>query len=142
MGFVFRILKSLDFQPRMGLVTRTMAAAMGDLLHFCILFMFVYLGYAIVGHFLFGPAHASCPMSPACANLVEIRHFGVLNLWECPCPAAPPAAPPAAASLLHHRRRSARRGRGAAVHRAHLRGDVDAGPVLQNVLPRPPPLLQ
>jgi hypothetical protein len=80
MGFVFRILKSLDFQPRMGLVTRTMAAAMGDLLHFCILFMsppplptiphtrpptvlpltpswlrFVYLGYAIVGHFLFGP---------------------------------------------------------------------------------------
>jgi hypothetical protein len=25
-----------------------------DLFHFCILFMFVFVGYAIVGHMLFG----------------------------------------------------------------------------------------
>ena len=52
--FIFRLLKSLDFQPRMGLVTRTIAAAAVDLLHFLMLFSIVFLGYAIVGTIIFG----------------------------------------------------------------------------------------
>ncbi|KAJ1489839.1 hypothetical protein T484DRAFT_1778913, partial [Baffinella frigidus] len=39
---------------RLGLVTRTLAAASGDLLHFFMLFGLVYIGYACVGQFLFG----------------------------------------------------------------------------------------
>jgi len=52
--FIFRLLKSLDFQERMGLVTRTIAAALVDLAHFIVLFAIVYLGYACVGSLLFG----------------------------------------------------------------------------------------
>jgi len=35
--FIFRILKSLNFQERMGLVTRTLAIAFNDLWHFFLL---------------------------------------------------------------------------------------------------------
>ncbi|EKX32346.1 hypothetical protein GUITHDRAFT_121487 [Guillardia theta CCMP2712] len=52
--FVFRMLKSLDFQERMGMVTRTIGRASSDLFHFLLLFMIVFVGYAIVGVFLFG----------------------------------------------------------------------------------------
>jgi len=52
--FVIRVLKNLDFQPRMGLVTRTLASATSDLLHFAFLFFIVFFGYAMVGHLLFG----------------------------------------------------------------------------------------
>ena len=37
--FIFRILKSLNFQERMGLVTRTLAVAFSDLWHFFILYL-------------------------------------------------------------------------------------------------------
>jgi hypothetical protein len=36
--FVFRILKALDFQPIMGVVTRTLWAASADMAHFVVLF--------------------------------------------------------------------------------------------------------
>lgn len=52
--FVFRILKGLNFQERMGLVTRTIEAALSDLMHFFALFGIVFAGYACVGHLLFG----------------------------------------------------------------------------------------
>ncbi|EKX37118.1 hypothetical protein GUITHDRAFT_116695 [Guillardia theta CCMP2712] len=52
--FVFRMLKGLDFQERMGLVTRTIARAAGDLWHFILLFGIVLFGYAVVGNMLFG----------------------------------------------------------------------------------------
>ena len=51
---IFRLLKSLDFQPRMGLVTRTIAVASTDLIHFMMLFALVFLGYAVVGVLMFG----------------------------------------------------------------------------------------
>jgi len=52
--FVMRMLKSLDFQERMGMVTRTIARAASDLWHFVLLFFIVFVGYAIVGVLLFG----------------------------------------------------------------------------------------
>eukprot|EP00290_Baffinella_frigidus_P033727 CAMPEP_0180328794 /NCGR_PEP_ID=MMETSP0988-20121125/40408_1 /TAXON_ID=697907 /ORGANISM="non described non described, Strain CCMP2293" /LENGTH=219 /DNA_ID=CAMNT_0022315835 /DNA_START=48 /DNA_END=703 /DNA_ORIENTATION=+ len=51
---IMRILKALDFQPRLGLVTRTVAKAASDLTHFAILFAVVFVGYGFVGVQLFG----------------------------------------------------------------------------------------
>jgi len=49
-----RILKLLDFQPRLGMVTRTMSKAMTDLLHYfgvlgLVLFVFVVMSYYLFG---------------------------------------------------------------------------------------------
>jgi hypothetical protein len=52
--FIFRFLKSLNFQERMGLVTRTLVTAITDLFHFCILYFIVLAAYAYVGYFIFG----------------------------------------------------------------------------------------
>lgn len=49
-----QVLKSLHFQPRMGLVTRTFERAFVDLAHFLLLFIFILIGYAFVGHMTFG----------------------------------------------------------------------------------------
>jgi hypothetical protein len=51
---VVRVLKLLHFQPRMGLVTRTLSRAFDDLAHFFCLFALVLLGYAFVGFMAFG----------------------------------------------------------------------------------------
>ena len=52
--FVLRALKVLDFQPRIALVTRTLATAFTDLIHFFILFGLVTIGYSIAGMLMFG----------------------------------------------------------------------------------------
>ena len=52
--FVFRFLKTVDFQPRVGLVTRTITTALPDLCHFTGLFVIVFIGYAICANLLFG----------------------------------------------------------------------------------------
>eukprot|EP00960_Hanusia_phi_P035404 751685-Hanusia_phi.AAC.1 len=70
--FVMRMLKSLDFQERMGMVTRTIAKAASDLWHFVLLFIIVFLGYAIVGVLLFGhqfEVKRRCCSSSALADL-------------------------------------------------------------------------
>lgn len=59
MGFalilaILRILKYLDFQKRLGVVTRTVQAASMDLFHFLILFAIVVGGYTILGFVAFG----------------------------------------------------------------------------------------
>lgn len=52
--YVARILKFMNFQPRIGLVTRTLAIAASDLVHFFVLAIVVFIGYGIMGHLLFG----------------------------------------------------------------------------------------
>eukprot|EP00937_MAST-01D_sp_MAST-1D-sp2_P002244 g2244.t1 len=49
-----RVIKLLDFQPRLGLVTRTLAKAALDLCHFFSVFLIVLCTYAFVGHISFG----------------------------------------------------------------------------------------
>jgi hypothetical protein len=69
--FVFRILKGLNFQERMGLVTRTLEAAVSDLLHFFALFGIVFIGYACVGVLLFGHQFKGmADLNSSCLTLV------------------------------------------------------------------------
>ena len=51
-----RILKLMDFQPRLGVITRTLALATADLAHFFVIFALVFVGYAFIGHVIFGYA--------------------------------------------------------------------------------------
>ncbi|KAK3281231.1 hypothetical protein CYMTET_10966 [Cymbomonas tetramitiformis] len=52
--FLARTFKHLDFQPRMGVLTRTIKLAMVELLHFAFILAIVYLCYMIMGSVLFG----------------------------------------------------------------------------------------
>jgi len=70
---VFRILKSLNFQERMGLVTRTLEAAMSDLMHFFGLFGIVFAGYTFVGNLLFG--HQFAGMSTVSSTALTLVIF-------------------------------------------------------------------
>lgn len=47
--FVFRLLKALDFQPIMGIVTRTLWAASSDMAHFVVLYALISMGFALSG---------------------------------------------------------------------------------------------
>ena len=61
---IFKVVKSLDFQPRMGLITRTLARAGSNLAHFTALFLLIFFSYAFVGHIMFGqnlPAMSTFP---------------------------------------------------------------------------------
>jgi hypothetical protein len=49
-----RMLKILDFQPRIALVTKTIEAAASDLFHFSILFIALHTGFSLCGLILFG----------------------------------------------------------------------------------------
>jgi hypothetical protein len=51
---ILRILKLMDFQPRMGVLTRTLAAAAPDILNFFLLWALIFLGYAFMGHLIVG----------------------------------------------------------------------------------------
>jgi hypothetical protein len=53
---VLRMLKFLDFQKRLGVVTRTIQSATMDLFHFAILFLIVVGGYTVLGFVVFGSA--------------------------------------------------------------------------------------
>ena len=47
---VLRLLKNLDFQPRLGLVTRTLSHAATNLGHFIMVFGLVFFSYSTMGH--------------------------------------------------------------------------------------------
>ena len=53
---IVRLLKTLDFQKRMGIVTRTLFAALTDLGHFGVLFSIVFGAFALLAHVSFGNA--------------------------------------------------------------------------------------
>lgn len=52
--YLLRVLKLMHFQPRLGVVTRTLIRAASDLFHFFILFFVIFFGYAGLGHLVFG----------------------------------------------------------------------------------------
>ena len=52
--FLVRLLSALHFQPRLGLVTRTIKAAGTDIMHWMLLFMMVWLAFVVAGHLSFG----------------------------------------------------------------------------------------
>ncbi|CAI7852725.1 unnamed protein product, partial [Closterium sp. NIES-53] len=51
---VQRLLKLMDFQPRIGIITRTMAAALPAILHFFLVFGIIFLGFSFYGYLVFG----------------------------------------------------------------------------------------
>lgn len=51
---IARMLKRMDFQPRLGVVTRSIALAGSDLVHFSIVASLVFVGYAMMTHLIFG----------------------------------------------------------------------------------------
>ncbi|KXZ51016.1 hypothetical protein GPECTOR_14g257 [Gonium pectorale] len=55
---IARVLKLMDFQPRLGVVTRSLWLAGPDLIHFAIVAGMVFIGYAMMAHLIFGNAIA------------------------------------------------------------------------------------
>jgi len=53
--FLMRLFKLLDFQPRIGILTRTIGRALEDLAHFMLLLIMVLMAYSAMGHIIFGP---------------------------------------------------------------------------------------
>lgn len=53
---IARILRLMDFQPRLGVVTRSLWLAGPDLIHFFIVAAMVFIGYAMMAHLIFGNA--------------------------------------------------------------------------------------
>jgi len=51
---ISRSLKLMDFQPRLGIVTKTLARASSDILHFMVVFGVVFMGYVMMGTLVFG----------------------------------------------------------------------------------------
>ena len=51
---LLRLMKLLDFQPRLGLVTKTIAHALVDLIHFFILLCVILGVYWVMSYYLFG----------------------------------------------------------------------------------------
>ncbi|GBG28878.1 Polycystic kidney disease 2-like 2 protein [Hondaea fermentalgiana] len=65
---VFRVLKVLDFQQRMGLVTRTISNAAVDLAHFAVLFFVVFSLYGSLAYIIFGSAIVGFSTLPRSLN--------------------------------------------------------------------------
>jgi len=51
---IARILRLMDFQPRLGVVTRSLWLAGPDLIHFFIVASMVFIGYSMMAHLIFG----------------------------------------------------------------------------------------
>jgi hypothetical protein len=58
--FVVRVIKNIDFQERMGVVSRTIIASIPTICHFIVLFMIVFIGYAVTAHVLYGHIYEPC----------------------------------------------------------------------------------
>ena len=89
--FLFRIIKNLDFQERMGVVSRTIITAVPDLVHFLFIFCVVFLGFVVVGHVMFG--HLFPPLSTLEGAAVEmffwIVGYDPPGFWDPMSHAAP-----------------------------------------------------
>ncbi len=51
---IVRVLRRMDFQPNLGVVTRSLWLAGSDLIHFAIVFFMVFIIYAMLAHLVFG----------------------------------------------------------------------------------------
>ena len=71
---IARILKLMDFQPRLGVVTRSLALAGPDLIHFVLVCGMVFIGYAMMAHLIFGNT-IEVGTSCACQCLLFLRLF-------------------------------------------------------------------
>ncbi|KAK3242331.1 hypothetical protein CYMTET_47975 [Cymbomonas tetramitiformis] len=80
---MLRVMKLCDFQPRMGIITRTLAVAAGDLYHFFLVLSIIFMNYAITGHLVFGASvRGFSDMGSAISTLFNIMVFGDNSVVE------------------------------------------------------------
>eukprot|EP00854_Cymbomonas_tetramitiformis_P014424 gene14424-17054_t len=80
---IVRILEVCDFQPRMGILTRTLAVAASDLYHFFVLLLLIFMGYSITGHIVFGATLESfSDIWKSAMTLFDIMVFGDNGISE------------------------------------------------------------
>eukprot|EP00927_Polykrikos_kofoidii_P020188 TRINITY_DN19511_c0_g2_i1.p1 TRINITY_DN19511_c0_g2~~TRINITY_DN19511_c0_g2_i1.p1 ORF type:complete len:968 (+),score=107.73 TRINITY_DN19511_c0_g2_i1:111-2906(+) len=53
-SIMVRFFKAFRANPRLAVVTNTLQGSATDIVHFCVVFVAVYIGFALVGHVLFG----------------------------------------------------------------------------------------
>jgi hypothetical protein len=101
-----RIIQLLNFQPRIGLATRTMAVAAKDLAHFMVLFMLVLTGFALIAHLSFGgcvKGFTTLPLAFDRCSLLppppSIDLSAILSHPNYPLSYPPSPLPPALSSL-------------------------------------------
>lgn len=72
-----RVLKRMDFQPRLGVVTRSLALAGPDLIHFCLVCGMVFVGYAMMAHLIFGNTISVSSQSSVLHTACDINLAGM-----------------------------------------------------------------
>ena len=77
MLLLFLFLKVIDFQPRLGIVTRTLSVAFQDLAHCFAILTIVFLVYAALGHItLGGQLEVFSSMESTCQSLFNFMALG------------------------------------------------------------------
>lgn len=79
---VLRVLKVLDFQKRMGLVTRTIANASTDLAHFAVLFSCIFALYSALAYITFGSSIIGFSTIPRSFNTCFSILLGEITVVE------------------------------------------------------------
>lgn len=79
---LLRILKLMDFQPRLGVITHTMFLAASDLGHFFFIFSIIFFAFSIVGHLMFGYFSAKFQDAPTAINTCFTNLLGDTSWFE------------------------------------------------------------
>ena len=77
---LFRVLKMMDFQPRLGTLTQTISAASVDLVHFFIVLTLCFIGFALIGTITFGGSitQVNLPL-PVLPALLSVPQSSILQ---------------------------------------------------------------
>jgi hypothetical protein len=82
---IVRIFKLFDFQPRMGVITRSLALAGPELLNFFILWLIFFVGYSFMAHMIFGRSVEDVSLtSQFVPVLLFFHHFVICELFSFP----------------------------------------------------------
>ncbi|CAI5997861.1 unnamed protein product [Closterium sp. NIES-65] len=69
--FLLRLLKLMDFQPRIAILTRTMAAAFPALVHFFLLWAIMFIGFSLYAYVVFGRTLEQFQFSTVAMSMVS-----------------------------------------------------------------------
>ena len=80
--FIVKMLKTFDFQPRLGVITQTLRHAMRDLFHFFLIFFTILFIYALAASYTFGVYIED--LSSVSRSLVTclVILLGEIAVWE------------------------------------------------------------
>jgi hypothetical protein len=75
-------LKSVDFHPRLGVVTHTLAVAMNDIAHFFVVLAVVFAVYSALGHIILGGQLEAGPWQSLPATLFTTQCTGARQVIQ------------------------------------------------------------